>query len=94
MLIAVDAVGGDHYPHNPIQGAVLATKENAEVEILLAGPEPVIKDELGKLDYDSSRVHILHAPEIIGMKDSPAAAVKTKRNSSITLGLSAHKRGD
>jgi glycerol-3-phosphate acyltransferase PlsX len=94
MLIAVDAVGGDHYPHNPVQGAVLATKENAGVEILLAGPESVIKEELGKLDYDSSRIHILHAPEIIGMKDSPAAAVKTKRNSSITLGLSAHKKGE
>lgn len=94
MLIAVDAVGGDHYPHNPVQGAVSAINENAEVEILLTGPEKVINDELSKLDYDQARIHILDAPEVIGMKDSPAAAVKTKRNSSITLGLSAHKKGE
>ncbi|TVQ66715.1 MAG: phosphate acyltransferase PlsX [Balneolaceae bacterium] len=94
MRIAVDAVGGDFYPGNPIRGAVQAVTEFEDISVLLVGPEKMIQDELHLLDYDKSRVEILHAPEIIGMNESPASAVKTKRNSSITLGISAHKAGD
>lgn len=94
MVIAVDAVGGDYYPQNPIKGAVQSLQEEPNIEILLVGPETMIQKELNELDYDVNRVHILHAPEIIGMHESPATAVKTKRNSSITAGLSAHKSND
>lgn len=93
-MIAVDAVGGDHYPEHPIKGAIEATNENESLQILLVGPEDVIKKELENYEYDKSRIHILHAPEIIGMEDSPASAVKTKKSSSITLGITAHKQGD
>lgn len=94
MIIAVDAVGGDHYPHNPVEGALRSLDENRALEILLVGPEALIKEELSKHEYDGKRVRILHAPEIIGMRESPASAVKTKTNSSITIGLSAYKRGE
>lgn len=94
MRIAVDAVGGDFYPERPVKGAVEAVKEFSDISVLLVGPRKLIEDELSKLDYDSSRIDILDAPEIIGMHESPAAAVKTKKNSSITVGISAHKSGE
>jgi glycerol-3-phosphate acyltransferase PlsX len=94
MVIAVDAVGGDHFPKIPVQGAVKATQENADIEILLVGPTEMIRKELDDLEYDSKRIHILHAPEIISMNESPAAAVKSKQSSSIAVGLSAHKKGE
>ena len=94
MLIAVDAVGGDHYPERPVQGAVKAANESDNIEILLVGPEELIEKELNKLDYKSNKINILHAPEIIGMEDSAASAVKQKKNSSITKGIAAHKQGD
>ncbi len=94
MLIAVDAVGGDHYPERPVQGAVNAANEFDNIEILLVGPEDLIKKELDQLEYSSNKINILHAPEIIGMQDSAASAVKQKRNSSITRGISAHKQGE
>ncbi len=93
MLIAVDAVGGDHYPENPVQGAIEATTEHSDLQILLAGPEEMIRQELDGKDFDKSRIHVLHAPEIIGMDESPSSAVKSKQASSITMGLSAHKKG-
>ncbi len=93
MVIAVDAVGGDYFPKNPVQGAVEAIKENSDIQVLLVGPEQTIQNELDSLEYDRKRVHILHAPEIIGMDESPATAVKSKRSSSITIGISAHKQG-
>lgn len=94
MVIAVDAVGGDYYPDNPVLGAIEATKEDSDIEILLVGPDKLIETKLKSVDYDKGRVHILHAPEIIGMDDSPSVAVKSKRQSSITMGITAHKSGD
>lgn len=94
MLIAVDAVGGDFYPGNPVKGAVEAINELSDIEVLLAGPEELIKKELDSLEYNSKKIHILHAPEIISMEESPASAVKNKRNSSIVTGISVLKQGE
>lgn len=93
MVIAVDAAGGDYYPESPVKGAVQAIEEHDNLNIVLVGPEEAIKEELGKIDYDTSRIMVQHAPEIIEMDESPAQAVKTKKNSSIVVGLGMQKAG-
>lgn len=93
MIIAVDAAGGDHYPENPVQGSIKALKELSDLTIILVGPEDVIKEELSKYEYDHKRLKVQHAPEVIGMNESPARAVKTKQNSSIVSGIGMHKAG-
>lgn len=93
MKIAVDAAGGDHYPENPVLGAIEAIKADSSLQVLLVGPEESIQAELDRHSYDEDRIGILHAPEIIGMDESPSAAVKSKPKSSITVGLKAHKSG-
>lgn len=92
MKIAVDAVGGDHYPQAPVMGAIQAAEENEQVEIILIGPEKLVKDELNKHSYPKSRISVLNAPDIISMDESPSKAVKGKPNSSITIGLSLHSK--
>ena len=94
MIIAVDAVGGDHFPENPVQGGIQALNEMPDLELLFVGPEDLIKKELSRHKYDSERVNILHAPEIISMQDSASAVLKEKKNSSISLGLQSHKAGN
>ena len=93
MIIAIDAAGGDYFPTNPVEGALSALSEIDSLSIILVGPEDLINSELAKHEYDSSRVFVQHAPEIIGMEESPASAVKNKRNSSIAIGLGLHKAG-
>ncbi len=93
MVIAVDAAGGDFYPQSPVKGAVQAAEKMPDLNLILVGPEDIIEDELSNYDYDSKRIKIQHAPEIIGMNESPAQAVKTKQNSSIVSGLGMHKIG-
>ncbi len=93
MVIAVDAAGGDFYPANPVEGGILALAEYPTLQIIFVGPEAMIREELTKHEYDLDRVHVQDAPEIIGMEESPASAVKNKRNSSITIGLGMHKAG-
>lgn len=93
MIVAVDAAGGDFYPKNPIEGGLLAIAENKSLSIIFVGPEDSIKAELANHEYDASRIIVQHAPEIIGMDESPSSAVRNKRNSSIVVGLSLHKAG-
>jgi len=93
MVIAVDAVGGDHFPENPISGAVMALEEIATLKILFVGPIDLVKNELKKHSYDHNRVEILDAPEIVSMDDPSSAPVKSKQNSSINLGIKALKSG-
>lgn len=93
MIVAVDAAGGDFFPKNPVEGALLALTKNKYLSIILVGPENSIKEELEKHEYDSSRIIIQDASEIIGMEESPSSAVRNKRNSSIVIGLGLHKAG-
>lgn len=93
MIVAVDAVGGDYFPQNPVEGALLALQENPDLKILFVGPEDMIAAELAKHEYPKDRVFSHHASQIIGMEESPAHAVKTKTDSSIAVGLTLHARG-
>lgn len=93
MVIAVDAVGGDHFPENPVAGGLQALNELPELNVLFVGPTTLIESELKKHKYDSNRVEILHAPEIISMEDSASSVLKEKKESSISLGLQAHRSG-
>ncbi|MFN1834054.1 phosphate acyltransferase PlsX [Balneola sp. MJW-20] len=93
MIVAVDAAGGDYFPQNPIEGSIQAIREFDGLNILLLGPEELINKKLSEYDYDNSRITVHHAPDIIGMDESPAAAVKTKQQSSIVVGLGLQKAG-
>lgn len=93
MNIAVDAAGGDHYPESPVSGAIKATEELSDLNIILVGPEEVIQQELDRHDFDSNRIKIHNASQVIGMNESPTQAVKAKKDSSIVTGLGLHKAG-
>lgn len=93
MIIAVDAAGGDHYPENPVAGAVEAVNAQSGFKVLLVGPQQMIEHELSSYSYDNGRLIVQDAPEIIEMEESPAQAVKTKRNSSIVVGNGLIKTG-
>ncbi len=93
MIVAVDAAGGDFYPKNPVEGAIQATEENSDLTVILVGPEDIVQKELANHDYDKKRILIHDAPQIIGMDETPAQAVKTKQQSSIVVGIGLHKAG-
>jgi phosphate acyltransferase len=93
MVIAVDVAGGDHIPDSPVGGALLALESNPELHVLLVGPEAMTTSALEGKTYDASRVHIVDAPDVVGMDESPSKAIKSKPNSSIAIGLGLHKQG-
>jgi phosphate acyltransferase len=95
IRVAVDAMGGDTAPQAEIAGALQAlTSLPTRFIIQLVGRSEVISTELAKYpDADRSRLEIHEAPEVIGMAEKPLAAVRSKRKSSIVVGLGLQKAG-
>lgn len=92
-VIAVDAVGGDYYPEAPVAGAVEAVKARDDIQVMLCGPEGLVKQELDKHQPEADRILVHDAPQIIAMNEAPTHAVKAKQNSSIVAGLGLQKAG-
>src|SRR5688500_14603211 len=81
--IAVDAMGGDHAPANVVDGAVAAAR-HLDVHLALVGPTPTVEAALDShSDWRSLGIEVVEAPEVIGMADSPAAALRRKPRASI-----------
>lgn len=94
--VVLDAVGGDFAPAAPVAGAIQAIQE-LDVEVILVGPEGEIRAELVKQSSrPSEKLRVVDAPDVIGMDEHPVSAVRTKRESSIVvgLGLLARKEAD
>lgn len=86
MRIAVDAMGGDKAPGVIIKGAILAAKQ-IDAEIILVGRQEIIEKKLSTYRSIPNNISIVNATEVIRMKDSPAASVRRKKNSSINLAV-------
>jgi glycerol-3-phosphate acyltransferase PlsX len=87
-------MGGDDAPAVVLEGSIQAAQKAGDrIELLLFGPEDVLREGLAKHDTDGLPIRIVDAPEVIGMAESPVSAVKSKQRSSIHLGLGAHKQG-
>ena len=83
IKILVDCFGGDHCPEAPVQGALAALEKNPELHLLLTGDEALLQKELAGKTYDSGRLEIVNAPEVIGCDEKPTDVVRLKRNSSM-----------
>ncbi|MBI4536243.1 MAG: phosphate acyltransferase PlsX [Ignavibacteriae bacterium] len=98
MSIAVDAMGGDFAPHNVVAGAVDALREShGRFFLYLVGIQKRVQEELAKISQgakvDSDIYAVINASEVIDMHDAPNAALKTKKDSSIAVGIKLHKEG-
>ena len=89
--VAVDAMGGDNAPSEIVKGVVKAIQDKDNIKVLLVGKEDIIKEELSKYQYDKERLNIIHAADVIGNDDSPAVAIRRKKDSSIVVGLNLVK---
>ncbi len=85
IQIAVDAMGGDFAPRHVVDGA-LAAARHWDLGVTLVGPTAVLEGELARyLAVDRERVRIVDAPDVIGMAESPAAALRRKPGASIKV---------
>jgi glycerol-3-phosphate acyltransferase PlsX len=94
MKIAVDAMGGDHAPSTVVDGAVSAAR-HLPVRIALVGAPGALTQALHSYpDRDSLALDIVEAPDVIGMAESPAAALRRKPRASIRVAAELVARGE
>ena len=81
-------MGSDRAPKPEIEGALLAARHYPGVRVLLVGPEERLRHELA-VHPTASRmaVDVVNATEVITMHDKPVHAVRTKKHSSMHVGL-------
>ena len=91
-VIAVDAMGADKAPKPEIEGALQAARQLG-VKVLLVGREEVIRAELDRHSHRGLAIEIVHASEQITMDDKAALAVRSKRDSSMRVGLRLVREG-
>jgi glycerol-3-phosphate acyltransferase PlsX len=86
MRIAIDAMGGDNAPQEIISGALEAIELlDTDDELILVGPQDVIKAHLDSAKYRPGAIRIVDAPEVIAMDDPPIESLRKKVKSSIPV---------
>ena len=94
MKIAVDAMGGDHAPEAIVEGAVLAARE-FDIPVILTGISHRVHQELEKYeDWKRLGIEVEHADEVVEMNDTPSKVIRSKRKSSMKIGVDLVKKGE
>lgn len=88
MNIGLDMMGGDYAPLEAIKGVkeFIADSEN-EISLTLIGDSEKISPLLAEYSVNSSRLHLVHAEQVIEMHEHPTKALKEKQRSSIAIGF-------
>jgi len=95
MRIAVDAMGGDHAPREIVAGAVDAARELSGLDrIFLVGDKPTVEAELAAHSAVPGLIEVRHASEVVDMDESPALAIRRKKDSSIGRSVDLVKSGE
>lgn len=87
-------MGGDNAPGEIVKGAIAAINERKDICIHFFGDEKTIQKELSKYQFNRNQIRITHTTEVIENNESPAIAIKKKKNSSIVMGLRSVKAGE
>ena len=92
MKIIIDCMGGDNAPAEMLKGAV-AAKGELGGEYILVGHKEKLSACAAELGLSLDGFEILHAEDVVTMEDDAMAAAKTKKDSSMAVGLRALAEG-
>ena len=96
MKVVVDAMGSDRAPAPEVAGALCAVRAQP-LEVVLVGDAARVSAELARAGKTSAdRIEVVHASEVVTMRDHPAQAFRAKPDSSmrVAVGRVADGQGD
>ncbi len=94
IKVSIDASGGDHGIPNTIKAGLDALVAFKDLHLYFVGDESEIRAELNKHPVHqslSARFEIVHASETIAMHESPAIALRKKKDSSMRVAINLVK---
>ncbi len=91
--VAVDAMGADNAPEPEIIGAVEYVKKFDDTIVYLVGPKQLIEDKIYKIYHKRKidNIEIVDANEVVTTNEKPSDVLRSKKNSTISVGLNLHK---
>ena len=92
VRVAVDAMGGDHAPHEMVAGAVQAVSKGG-VQVLLVGDPQAVQSELAKHDISDLPIGNIPSEGVIEEGEAPALALRQKPKASILVATGLVKQG-
>ena len=93
MAIAVDAMGGDRPLTVQVKAAVQTVKDFG-IEVIIVGAETQINQQLKQYSFDQEKLRVVNSTEIVEMEESPATALRQKKDSSIRVAVDLVKSGE
>jgi len=95
ITVAVDCMGGDHGPHVTVPAALNFLRSSAEVDVVLVGLRDAVEAELkARGARPNPRLRVHHASEVVLMDESPASALRNKKDSSMRVAVDLVKSGE
>ncbi|WP_282372048.1 phosphate acyltransferase PlsX [Pseudomonas sp. PS02290] len=87
-VIAIDAMGGDFGPRHIVQASIACLLATPSLHLTLVGQSPLLEELIARYSgVDRSRLHVVHASEIITMDERPSQALRGKPESSMRVAL-------
>jgi glycerol-3-phosphate acyltransferase PlsX len=82
VVVALDGMGGDRAPVEPVRGALTAA--GPHLRVLLVGDEALLRGEIAAQEaLEPPHIEVVHAPERIGAEEEGARAVRAKPDASL-----------
>ena len=91
--IAIDCMGGDHGPSVTVPAALRFLDDHPAASLILVGREEVLQPLLGNRS-GNSRLRVVNATEVVEMDESPALALRNKKDSSMRVAINLVKNGE
>ena len=85
ITIAIDAMGGDHAPDRIVAGAIAAAR-HLDVRLALVGRRNALEALLAAHGaWETLGLGIVDAPDVVGMSETPAVALRRRPGASIRV---------
>lgn len=92
VTVAIDCMGGDHGPDVTVQAALDFVQKHEDARVVLVGLEEKLRPFLS--NSTNSRVSLRHASQVVEMDESPALAIRNKKDSSMRVAIDLVKSGE
>lgn len=94
LTISIDAMGGDFGPEVTVPASLECLKNNPDLNLILVGDSAVLNQYLAQNQSAAhDRLAIQHASQQVEMHESPAKALKNKKDSSMRVAINLVHEG-
>ena len=92
IKIAVDAMGGENSPKKVIKGIEIHSSASSNIFYNIFGDQRIIQPILSETNINKNSYKIIHTEKLIRDEDSPLAAAKKGKDTSMWLSIESLKK--